>query len=220
MRLTVVIPTLNASASLAATLQSLGSFPAEVLVADGGSSDTTAAIATAFGARVLKASRGRGPQLQAGTGASESPWLLLLHADTYLSPGWESAVRRHAMDHPDRAGYFRFALRSADPHARRLEALVAWRCRFLALPYGDQGLLIARTLLQQVGGIRPLILMEDVDLVRRLGRSRLAPLDATATTSAERWESGGWYRRSALNLLCLSLWAAGVPATRLARLYR
>ena len=83
--------------------------------------------------------------------------------------------------------------------ARRLERLVAWRCRVLALPYGDQGLLISRALYEAVGGFRPLPLMEDVDLVRRLGRSRLPPLPVPAVTSAERWRREGWRRRSARN---------------------
>ena len=74
-----------------------------------------------------------------------------------------------------RAGYFDFALDDPTPAARRLERIVAWRCRVLALPYGDQGLLIARSLYDAVGGFAPLPLMEDVDLVRRLGRRRLAP---------------------------------------------
>jgi hypothetical protein len=100
---------------------------------------------------------------------------------------------------------------------------VAWRCRVLALPYGDQGLLIHRDLLAAVGGIRPLPLMEDVDLVRRLvrrgGRARLVALDAVAVTSAERWRREGYAGRSARNLLCLSLWFAGVPPRIIARVY-
>jgi hypothetical protein len=118
-----------------------------------------------------------------------------------------------------RAGYFRFALASADPRARRLERLVAWRCRRLALPYGDQGLLIPRALLDAVGGMRPLPLMEDVDLVRRLGRHRLVALDAAAVTSAARWEREGWLRRSARNLLCLTLYLCGVSPRIIAKVY-
>ena len=113
-------------------------------------------------------------------------WLLLLHADTRLAPGW-----RQVRIDPGSAAYFRFALDSDDSRARRLERLVAWRCRVLALPYGDQGLLIHRNLLAEVGGIRALPLMEDVDLVRRLGRRRLVALDVAAITSAEKWE-GRW----------------------------
>jgi GT2 family glycosyltransferase len=88
-----------------------------------------------------------------------------------------------------------------------------------ALPYGDQGMLIHRDLLRAVGGMRDLPLMEDVDLVRRLGRKRLAALDAEAVTGAARWERDGWTRRSARNLVCLSLYLAGVKPATIARLY-
>jgi hypothetical protein len=124
------------------------------------------------------------------------------------------------MQDPDRAHYGRFALDSAAPQARRLERLVAWRCRRLGLPYGDQGLLISRALYDAVGGYRPLPLMEDVDLVRRLGRARLAPLPVAMRTSGARWEREGWWRRSARNLACLALYFLGVPPARIARLYR
>ena len=147
-------------------------------------------------------------------------WLLLLHADTCLSPQAEPAIRAHVRNRPTCAGYFRFTLDSADPRARRLERAVAWRCRVMSLPYGDQGLLIRRTLLREAGGIRPLPLMEDVDLIRRIGRRRLTQLDAAAVTSAAKWERDGWRRRSVRNLLCLGLWFAGVPPHRIAMLYR
>jgi rSAM/selenodomain-associated transferase 2 len=217
--LSVVIPTLNAEAELPATLAALGATPAEILVVDGGSTDATTVAATSRGARVMVGPPGRGPQLAAGVAVARHPWLLLLHADTRLDPGWEETARAHMQGDPDRAGYFRFALDSGDQRARQLERLVAWRCRVLALPYGDQGLLIHRDLLRAVGGVRPLPLMEDVDLIRRLGRHRLVHLDAMAVTSAAKWLRDGWYRRSAHNLGCLALYFAGVPPRLIARLY-
>jgi len=118
-----------------------------------------------------------------------------------------------------RAGYFAFALDDASPAARRLERIVAWRCRALGLPYGDQGLLIARGLYQAVGGFAALPLMEDVEFARRLGRRRLVPLDALAYASARRYRVGGYIRRPLRNLLCLALYFIGVPARHIARLY-
>jgi len=219
MDLGVVIPTLNAAATLPATLDSLGGAPREVIVVDGGSDDGTAERAVARGCRVVAAPRGRGSQLAAGVAVATRPWLLLLHADTRLGPGWQAAVAAHMAGAPDRAGYFRLRIDDDAPAARRLERAVAWRCRVLGLPYGDQGLLISRALLDAIGGIRPLPLMEDVDLVRRIGRARLVLLDAEAVTSPARYRRDGYLRRSARNLALLTLWFAGVPPRLLARLY-
>ena len=212
--LSVIIPTLDAAAFLPRTLAAVGDVP-EIIVVDGGSADRTVAIAAGSGARVLTARRGRGSQIAAGIAVATHAWLLLLHADTRLSPDWRAATHGRAAQ----AGYFRFVLDSEDPRARRLERLVAWRSRVLGLPYGDQGLLIHRDLLRAVGGMKPLPLMEDVDLVLRLGRSCLVSLAADAVTSARKWETQGYLRRSARNLLCLSLWFAGVPPKVIQRIY-
>jgi rSAM/selenodomain-associated transferase 2 len=212
--LSIVIPVLEAAATLPATLAALGG--QDIIL---GSTDGTAAVARAAGARVVQAPRGRGSQIAAAIEAAAGPWLLLLHADTRLAPGWEQAVRA-AMRDPTRAWHFAFALDDESPAARRLERAVAWRCRSLGLPYGDQGLLIHRDLLRAVGGMRPLPLMEDVDLIRRLGRGRIGAMPVAAVTSAARFQRDGYLRRSARNLLCLTLWFAGVPPATIARLYR
>jgi len=219
-RLSVVIPTLNAADGLAATLAALDAAD-EIIVVDGGSRDDTVALARKLGARVIETAPGRGGQLAAGAAAAAADWLLFLHADTVLESGWREAVERHQSrpDGIERAACFGFALDDDSAQARRLERWVALRVAVLALPYGDQGLLIHRTLYDRVGGYRPLPLMEDVDLVRRLGRRRLTVLDARAVTSARRWRQDGWLRRSARNLLCLALFHIGVPAERIARLY-
>ena len=214
--LSVVIPTLNAAATLPATLRSLGAIE-DIVVADGGSTDETVRIAAACGARCLTLAPGRGGQLAGGIAAARHPWLLLLHADTRLEPDWQQAVRRH-MAEPGRAGYFRFALDSQHWRGRLLQRAVALRCRLFALPYGDQGLLIARDFYRTVGGYGALPLMEDVDLARRIGRARLAALDADAVTAAARYR-GRYARRVARNLLCLALYVLGVPPRLLVRVY-
>ena len=221
--LSVVIPTLNAAQTLPETLAALGRsvLVGKVIVVDGGSTDASIALAEAAGARVVVAGRGRGTQLAAGAVAASGSWLLFLHADCRFEMGWETAVGAFlaAPGAAGRAGYFEFALDDPARAARRLERLVAWRCRALALPYGDQGLLIARSLYDAVGGFAPLPLMEDVDLVRRLGRRRLVPIGARCFTSAQRYQRNGYIRRPLHNLLCLTLYLAGVPPHRIVRLY-
>ena len=216
-----IVPTLNAAASLPATLAALRGTVAEIIIADGGSTDGTPDIARACGALVITTRHGRGPQLRAAAEAATQSWLLALHADTCPGSGWQEAVAGF-IAHPGaakQAGYFRFALDDAAPEARRLEAMVAWRCRSLGLPYGDQGLLIARDFYHALGGYEPIPLMEDVALIRRIGRKSLVALPADFITSAEKWQRDGWYARSARNLFCLSLWFAGVSPERIARVY-
>jgi rSAM/selenodomain-associated transferase 2 len=218
--LDVVVPTLNAAASLARTLAAVGT-AATITVCDGGSRDGTEAIARQGGAVVVNAPAGRGGQLARGAAAGKAPWILFLHADTVPGPGWDDAVQTF-MSSPansGKAGYFRLRFDTNDPRARRVERFAVWRCKLFGLPYGDQGLLIARALYERLGGFRPLPLMEDVDFARRIGRSHFVPLDADAITSALRYERDGWLRRPMRNLSCLMLFLAGMSPETVARLY-
>jgi rSAM/selenodomain-associated transferase 2 len=221
--LSVVIPTLNAVRELPMLLPLLTGAPLvrEIVVSDGGSHDATRCVAEKAGARVVSAARGRGTQLAAGANATTTEWLLFLHADCRPGPGWEDAVVAFstAPDARECAGYFALVLDDDAPAARRLERIVAWRCRWLGLPYGDQGLLISRDLYDALGGFAPIPLMEDVEFVRRIGRQRLRPLGAPIIASAGRYRRDGYIRRPLWNLLCLSLYFAGVPPVRIARLY-
>jgi rSAM/selenodomain-associated transferase 2 len=219
----IVIPTLNAAEFLPGTLVAAANseIVREIIVADGGSHDETVAIAQQAGAAVITAPRGRGSQLAAGAGAAGGPWVLFLHADCRLQPGWTDAIvafvsRPYATSY---AGYFALRLDDEAWAARFLERVVTWRSQLLGLPYGDQGLLIPRTLYEAVGGFAPLPLMEDVDLVRRLGRRRLRPLDGAVTASARRYQRDGYLRRPLRNLLCLGLYFIGVPPRHIVRLY-
>lgn len=227
--ISVVIPTLNSQASLAATLTGL--VPAaveglvrEAIVVDGGSTDRTEAIVDNAGAEFLRSAPGRGAQLAAGARRARFPWLLFLHADTVLDPGWERAAVQFMEkvdmgEQPLAAAAFRFALDDTGFRPRMLERMVAARCAALRLPYGDQGLLIPKRLYEEIGGYRPLPLMEDVDLVRRLGRRRLVMLGARAVTSAERFRREGYMRRSGRNLACLALYTLRVPTGVISRIY-
>jgi rSAM/selenodomain-associated transferase 2 len=224
--LSVIIPTLDAAATLPAVLGALeegrsAGLLREIIIVDGGSADGTAALATALGGRVVAAPRGRGTQLATGATVAEGEWFLFLHADTRLGRGWTAPVAAFMADAANRrrAGYFRFALDDGARAARLIEAGVRWRCRNLALPYGDQGLLLSAALHGEVGGFRPLPLMEDVDIVRRIGRERLVPLAADAMTSAARYRRDGYLARPLRNLSCLTLYFLGLPPRLLLRLY-
>jgi len=223
----VVIPTLNAGETLGPVMGILSSAQkaqaiGRIIVCDGGSSDGTVEIAEEWGAQIERAKPGRGHQLAAGAVASSARWLLFLHADTRLSDGWENDVREFltSENSEDHAAVFSFALDDQSAAARILEWLVKWRCKLAALPYGDQGLLISRRLYSEIGGYRSLPLMEDVDLIRRLGSSRLVYLSTKAQTSAVRYLRNGYIRRSMGNLFCLGMYFLGVAPAIIVRFYR
>ena len=227
--ISVVIPTLNAETGLAACLSAL--VPAtvdglvrEVIIVDGGSTDRTLKIADQAGARVIGSEPGRGRQLQAGARAARFNWLLFLHADTVLQPGWEHELaafveRVEVGLRPEAAAVFRFALDDVGFLPRVVEWGVALRSSLMRLPYGDQGLAIPRRLYDRLGGFRDMPLMEDVDMVRRLGRARTIVLRSEAVTSAIRYRRDGYISRVARNLACLTLFYLRVPPRVIARIY-
>jgi rSAM/selenodomain-associated transferase 2 len=224
--LSAVIPTLNAAGELRPTLSALkrgrgADLVAEVIVADGGSSDGTLDVAREAGCRIVEAPRGRGAQLRVGGDAAQGDWLLFIHADTRLDDTWSDDAASFMADPANgtRAAAFAFKLDDDRFEARVLERIVAVRTRLLALPYGDQGLLLSRDFYRRLGGYRAMPLMEDVDMVRRIGRRRLRPLRSAAVTSAARYRRDGYVGRSLRNLGCLTLYALGVPPHVLARLY-
>jgi glycosyltransferase involved in cell wall biosynthesis len=213
--ISVVIPTLNAERSLPRCFDSL--IPAavrgivrEVIVADGGSSDGTLAVVDAAGAHLVHAGKSRSAQLIAGAEIARSDWILFLHPETALEQGWDTEAESfldQALPERPRAAVFRFALEDFGGEARRAEAKAHLRSWLLALPYGDQGLLIPKRLYKKLGGYRALARMEDADLIRRVGRRRLISLRARAVNLARPQDSmlrGAWL--SLLHTLRVPSW--------------
>ena len=221
--LSVIVPALEASRRIGPLLDGIVDLAGEVVVVDGDSQDQamTAAVVQARGARFARAAQGRGTQIRAGCAIASGSWLLVLHADSVLPATWADAVQAFigAPEHRGCAACFQLAFDDRSWPARRTAALANLRTRLLALPYGDQGLLISRELHDRIGGYRDLPIMEDVDIVRRISRRRLRMLDIAIRTSAERYRREGWMRRGLKNLSCLILWFAGVPAERIAARY-
>ncbi len=220
--ISVVIPTLNAEGPLPGTLTALFEGLSQglirsLVVSDGGSTDATLDIAEEAGARIVTGAPSRGGQLRRGVAAAKGDWLLVLHADTMLEPGWTDEVQRR-VEAPG-AWYFRLRFDSEGLAPRAVAGWANLRSRLFNLPYGDQGLLIDRATYDAVGGYPDIPLMEDVALARALGR-RLKPLRSAAVTSADKYRRQGWLRRGGRNLSTLTRYAAGGDPAILAERYR
>lgn len=219
--ISIVIPTLNAQGGLPQCLAALTEglhegLIRELIVTDGGSGDATLAVAEAAGAVIVTGAPSRGGQLRRGVEAARGEWLLVIHADTVLAPGWTRAV--HAALDAGGAWAFRLRFDAKGPWPMLVAGWANLRTRAFGLPYGDQGLLLPMADYAVAGGYPDIPLMEDVALVRALSRVRV--LDAVAVTSAARYRRQGWLRRGARNLLTLARYLAGADPERLAQGYR
>ena len=220
--ISIVIPTLNAEQRLPLCLASLSEgleagLIRELIVSDGGSQDNTQDIADAAGALWVQGEASRGGQLRAGCSKAEGDWILVLHADTQLAAGWSDTVMQAVSN--EGAYYFRLAF---DDHSLPARWVAGWaniRSRVLGLPYGDQGLLLTKSLYHRTGGYPDIPLMEDVAIAKAL-RGKLKALDSAAVTSADKFRQQGWARRGLRNLWTLSRYLLGVSPNRLASDYR
>ncbi len=221
MLVSIIIPVLNEARlipTLAASLDRLqGQF--EIVLADGGSTDETVALAQSCGLPVVVAPRGRGAQMNAGAAATKGDALLFLHADTCL-PENALALIEDALQAPEVSGG-NFNLRFAsDSWGAKALTWMYPLLRSLGLVYGDSAIFVRRSVFEALGGYRDLPLFEDCDLYQRLRqRGHFVRLSAYATTSARRFE--GRFTRTFLHWAMLQvLYWLGVAPQRLAQMYR
>ena len=215
--LSVVIPTLNEEARIAATIDSARRDGVEIIVADGGSSDSTMEVASRQGARLVLSSPGRGSQLNAGAAVAGGDHLLFLHADTTLPDGYLEAVQEIMAAPGVVLGAFRLRIDRPGLSIRIVELGVRIRCALWKMPYGDQAMFLRAESFRRLGGFAEIPLMEDIDLVRRtraIGSIRIVP--QAAVTSGRRWESAGVLRMTLVNLSCAIGFRLGVPTAQLA----
>lgn len=223
-RLSIVLPVLNEAAGLGAALQTLTSLRArgaEIIVADGGSSDPSAALALAGGAQVVNAPRGRALQMNAGAAQSRGDVLLFLHADTRLPANADELIREALAGGARVWGRFDVVITGRPRMLRLIAALMNLRSRLTGIATGDQAMFMTRAAFEAAGGFPAQPLMEDIEMSRRLLHlSRPACLRAKVQTSGRRWESRGVWRTVLLMWrLRFAYWRGAAPE-RLADLYR
>jgi len=194
-----IIPTLNSQEFLPRLFESLivgvmSGVLKEVIIADGGSKDDTLFISDAAGAKIVEAPESRGARLAMGAKAARGDWLMFLHPEIALEPRWDeeaiSFMEKTTLERP-RAAAFRLGVDDFGQTAKRIEFAAALHFWLLGRAYGEQGLLIPTRFYRKLGGHRPLDAGEDVDLARRIGRSRLVMLRSRALISASRMKKQG-----------------------------
>lgn len=190
--LSVVIPTLNEESSVERALKTLSLRPklAEIIVADGGSSDGTIRVAEAYGAKVVSSPRGRGVQIRAGVQGAQGDVVLVLHADCILNEAVETHILNALNKNPQAAGgSLGMSYEGGSLGLKALAVINNLRARLTGISFGDQGQFFRRKQLESVGGFPPFMLMEDVELSLRLkGIGALLHIQDGVMVSPRRWE--------------------------------
>jgi len=218
--ISIIIPTLNEAENIPA-LKALMQQVAEVIIVDGGSSDTTVELAADLGLSALHTDKGRGAQLNLGAGKATSQILLFLHADTVLPPAFPKLVTNCLAQKGTVLGAFSLGIESTSWLLRIVCGGANVRSRFLQLPYGDQSLFIRKTDFEKLGGFPEIPIMEDyifVKLANKMGKVKTLP--QTVLTSARRWQKLGAIRTTCVNQLMILGYCLGITPEKLASFYR
>lgn len=203
MKLSVIIPTLNETVFLPATLAALrensgGSRICEVIVVDSGSTDGTQNIAEEFGAKVIQLYRsplGKAFALNVGAAEATGDIYLFLDADTILPQGFEESIEAALSPKDVVAGAFEFALDGKGFGLRMVEIINRIRYRIWKRYYGDQGIFVRACVFNDLGGYPRARLMEASDFCVSLGRvGKLALIQTPVLTSPRRFVDGGVYK--------------------------
>ena len=191
-KISIIIPTINEANNLPLLLSDLSTIhnEGEIIIVDCGSEDKTIDVANIYGAKVYQAKeRNRGLQLDIGAKNSRGDWLIFLHSDTRLTYDWYGKINSFLKGNKNSIYYFKFKINHKKIIYRVLEILVNIRSKYFKLPYGDQGLIIHKSIYFKNNGFRKIPLMEDVDFLRRLNNKKdLKQLNSPIFISSRKWE--------------------------------
>ena len=215
-KISVIIPTINEANNLPLLLSDLSTIhkEGEIIIVDGGSKDKTIDVASIYGAKVYKSKeRSRGQQLDIGAKNSKGDLLIFLHADTRLTNDWFTKIKSVLNENKNYIYYFKFKINDKKIIYRALEILVNFRSQYFKQPYGDQGLIIHKSIYIKNNGFRNIPLMEDVDFLRRLKkRNDLQQLNLPIFTSSRKWERTNIFLQALKNWNFRRRWLKGESA--------
>ena len=230
-KISVIIPALNEESGIADTLRAIrdecarvkpeAEIEVEIIVVDGGSRDSTCEAAAEFADKVVSAERGRAVQMNAGAAKASGDIFFFMHADCTIPAGAFNLIKDALDEEGVKAGAFDLKIAHDSRWARAVEWMANRRSRLTRVPYGDQGLFMAKETFMASGGFEPIALMEDIAMGLRLRRmGQIIFIDTPMTASPRRWLKEGVLRTTLKDwALAFSFVVLKVPPERLARYY-
>ena len=216
----VIIPTLNEKKYLPAVLEHLKNFDEdiEVIVTDGGSTDSTVRIAERFDVKVCKSEKGKGIQLNNGAGFATGTVLIFLHADTFLPANAFSLINEYLLVRKVDIAAFKMKF---DKESFLMD-IYSWFTKFDSIftTFGDQVIVIRRDFFNELNGFPNLTIFEDLELCRKArSKTKINKLPAFAITSARRFEKRGILKTQLLNGFYILQYLVGINPDNIYKKY-
>lgn len=222
--ISIIIPVLNEEEllrqNLPAILSRLSQDNYEIIVVDGGSTDSSVRIATEHGLKIVKSQvKGRAIQMNEGATNSTGQILYFLHADTIPPFSFDELIRR-SIDNGNDFGMFAYKFQPTNFWLR----LNAYFTKFdnLFAGGGDQSLFIRREVFDELQGYNEAMpLMEDYDLYKRARlRYRYTILPARMTVSSRKYNNNSYLKVQMINLYTFFAYKLGANLEDLSRQYK
>ena len=216
----VIIPTLNEEKFLPPLLKHLKIFneDIEIIIADGGSVDSTVKIAERFDVKVCRSEKGKGIQLNNGAVCATGAVLIFLHADTFLPANAFSLINEYLLVRKVDIAAFKMKF---DKESFLMD-IYSWFTKFDSIftTFGDQAIVIRRDFFNELNGFPKLTIFEDLELCRKArSKTKIYKLPAFVTTSARRFETIGTIKNQLLNALYILKYLVGIDPDNIYKNY-
>jgi len=227
--ISIIVPVLNEATQMSALLQHLQQWQnlgCEIIVVDGGSSDTSLTLLEKSAFTILHSERGRARQMNTGAQFAQGDILLFLHADTHLPANASTLVLSTFASEKNHWGRFDVRIEGNNASSfqdlmfKIISAFINVRSRLSGIATGDQAIFVKRSTFESIGGFVEQPLMEDVELSKQLKKfSRPICLTEKVITSARRWQGKGVWRTIWLMWRLRFDYWRGIPAEVLVKHY-